>query len=252
MSEAESLTSSRAAPQRLDVLAAIRRTAQARGRRSHHDHRPGQCRDGAPRSSQRTGHRRGGAPVGTARSGRKGSLVYTAARVTLTQAERVTLAKADHHLRLLFRGTLAVLLTRDVGDLGPSWGYFIVAGGAALLVAALVAWQMSAPDGAASGRGHGGHGPHRRRRPGQPRPRPARRLPRVRLAGRLHQRHGPEPAGRPCPGASSSLVGIARPAHPAHVHPWLRRGHSGRGDRGQRPSGRRDHRRVATAGAPRR
>ena len=34
-------------------------------------------------------------------------------------------------------------MTRDVGDLGPSWGYFIVAGGAALLVAALVAWQMS-------------------------------------------------------------------------------------------------------------
>jgi hypothetical protein len=31
-------------------------------------------------------------------------------------------------------------LTRDVGGLGPSWGYFIVAGGAALLVAALVAW----------------------------------------------------------------------------------------------------------------
>ena len=27
--------------------------------------------------------------------------------------------------------------------IGPSWGYFIVAGGAALLVAALVAWQMS-------------------------------------------------------------------------------------------------------------
>ena len=37
---------------------------------------------------------------------------------------------------------MAVLLTRDVGDLGPSWGYFIVAGGAALLIAALVAWQM--------------------------------------------------------------------------------------------------------------
>ena len=36
-----------------------------------------------------------------------------------------------------------MLLTRDVGGLGPSWGYFIVAGGAALLVAALVAWQMS-------------------------------------------------------------------------------------------------------------
>jgi signal transduction histidine kinase len=44
---------------------------------------------------------------------------------------------------LQFRGTFAVLLTRDVGGLGPSWGYFIVAGGAALAVAAVVAWQMS-------------------------------------------------------------------------------------------------------------
>src|SRR6202042_3195999 len=42
-----------------------------------------------------------------------------------------------------FAGSLAVLLTRDVGGIGPSWGYFIIAGGAALLVAALVAWQMS-------------------------------------------------------------------------------------------------------------
>ena len=42
-----------------------------------------------------------------------------------------------------FEGTFAVLLTRDVGGLGPSWGYFIIAGGAALLIAALVAWQMS-------------------------------------------------------------------------------------------------------------
>ncbi len=36
-----------------------------------------------------------------------------------------------------------MLLTRDVGSLGPSWGYFILAGGAALLIAALIAWQMS-------------------------------------------------------------------------------------------------------------
>ena len=46
-------------------------------------------------------------------------------------------------MRLRLGGTLAILLTRDVSGLGPSWGYFIVAGGAALLVAALVAWQMS-------------------------------------------------------------------------------------------------------------
>jgi two-component system sensor histidine kinase BaeS len=69
-------------------------------------------------------------------SGRSGNLVYAVAPVQLSEAERV-------RLRLAANGTLAVLLTRDVGDLGPSWGYFILAGGAALAIAALVAWQMS-------------------------------------------------------------------------------------------------------------
>ncbi len=68
-------------------------------------------------------------------SGRNGNLVYAVAPVSLSEAERVRLRG--------FAGTLAILLTRDVGGLGPSWGYFIVAGGVALLVAALVAWQMS-------------------------------------------------------------------------------------------------------------
>jgi two-component system sensor histidine kinase BaeS len=68
-------------------------------------------------------------------SGRSGNLVYAVAPVELSAAER-------NRLRL-GSGTLAVLLTRDVGDLGPSWGYFIIAGGAALAVAALVAWRLS-------------------------------------------------------------------------------------------------------------
>ena len=71
-------------------------------------------------------------------SGRSGNLVYAVAPVSLTEAERQRLPE-----RLRLGGTFAVLLTRDVSGLGPSWGYFIVAGGAALLVAALVAWQMS-------------------------------------------------------------------------------------------------------------
>jgi signal transduction histidine kinase len=69
-------------------------------------------------------------------SGRAGNLVYAVAPLQLSPAERV-------RLKLAATGTLAVLLTRDVGDLGPSWGYFIIAGGAALAVAALVSWQMS-------------------------------------------------------------------------------------------------------------
>ncbi len=71
-------------------------------------------------------------------SGRTGNLVYAAAPVSLSAAERTRIKRLRH-----FEGTLAILLTQDVGGLGPSWGYFIVAGGAALLVAALVAWQMS-------------------------------------------------------------------------------------------------------------
>lgn len=67
-------------------------------------------------------------------SGNRGNRVYAVAPVRLTAQERN---------QLRFDGTLAILLTRDVGDLGPSWVYFIVAGGAGLAVAALVAWQMS-------------------------------------------------------------------------------------------------------------
>jgi signal transduction histidine kinase len=71
---------------------------------------------------------------GSTVSGNLGNLVYAAAPVQLTSEERT---------RLRFKGTFAILLTRRVGDLGPSWIYFIVSGGAALAVAGLVAWQMS-------------------------------------------------------------------------------------------------------------
>ncbi len=63
-----------------------------------------------------------------------GNLVFAAAPVTLTAEERT---------QLRFRGQIAIVLTREVGDLGPSWGYFLVSGGVALLIAALVAWQLS-------------------------------------------------------------------------------------------------------------
>jgi signal transduction histidine kinase len=67
-------------------------------------------------------------------SGRSGNLVFAAAPVTLSDRARV---------RLKVGGEVAIVLTREVGDLGPSWGYFIVVGGVTLLVAALVAWQLS-------------------------------------------------------------------------------------------------------------
>jgi signal transduction histidine kinase len=71
---------------------------------------------------------------GSTVSGNVGNLVYAVAPAQLTPGER---------RRLHFDGTFAILLTRDVGDLGPSWVYFIAAGGVGLAVAALVAWQMS-------------------------------------------------------------------------------------------------------------
>ncbi len=52
-------------------------------------------------------------------SGRAGGLVFAASPVELTPTERA---------RLKLRGQVAVVFTRQVGDLGPSWGYFIVAG----------------------------------------------------------------------------------------------------------------------------
>jgi two-component system sensor histidine kinase BaeS len=67
-------------------------------------------------------------------SGRNGNLVFAAAPITLTPLERA---------QLKLGGQIAVVLTRDVGDVGPSWGYFLASGGVALLVAALVAWQLS-------------------------------------------------------------------------------------------------------------
>ena len=68
-------------------------------------------------------------------SGRQGNLVFAAAPVPLSTAERTRLKLAG--------GVLAIVLTRQVGDLGPSWTYFLIAGGAALLVAAAIAWQLS-------------------------------------------------------------------------------------------------------------
>jgi signal transduction histidine kinase len=67
-------------------------------------------------------------------SGRQGNLVFAAAPIALTLRERTVLRLG---------GQIAVVLTRQVGDVGPSWGYFVVSGAVALLVAALVAWQLS-------------------------------------------------------------------------------------------------------------
>jgi signal transduction histidine kinase len=72
--------------------------------------------------------------VGETVSGRQGNLVFAAAPISLTQRERSELRVG---------GEIAVVLTRQVGDVGPSWGYFFISGVIALSIAALVAWQLS-------------------------------------------------------------------------------------------------------------
>ena len=132
--------------------------------------------------------------AGKTTSGRSGNVVYAAAPVDLSPLERERLHG--------FEGTLAILLTRDVGGLGPSWVYFTVAGGAALAVAALVAWQMSRRMSrplveAVDVTARIAAGDLESRVPVRP------RLPRVLLARRLHQPHGPEPRRRTGAGTQS-------------------------------------------------
>jgi signal transduction histidine kinase len=67
-------------------------------------------------------------------SGREGNLVFAVAPISLTPRARS---------QLKLGGQIAVVLTRQVGNVGPSWGYFLISGVIALLIAALVAWQLS-------------------------------------------------------------------------------------------------------------
>src|SRR5271166_5594879 len=115
VSEAESLTSSKAATQRLDVLAAIRKTLRLEDADLIRITALGNVVTPLPEGLTPQDIDVAGLQSGQTSSGRMGDLVYAVAPITLTQAERVKLAKADHHPRLVFRGTLAVLLTRDVG-----------------------------------------------------------------------------------------------------------------------------------------
>ncbi len=71
---------------------------------------------------------------GLSTSGTKGTLVYAAVPVPLTQAQRN---------RGLSQPQEAVVLTRRVSNAGPSWVYMVLVGAGTLLVAALVAQRLS-------------------------------------------------------------------------------------------------------------
>ena len=142
VSEARSLTSSGLGSESLKVLDVMKQTLTLEDADFIEIDRLGNVVSALPEGLTPNNIDVAALQAGQTTSGRKGDTVYAVAPVTLSEQERNRLrARSPRHIA--FEGTVAVLLTRDAGDLGPSWGYFIVAGGAALLVAALVAWQMS-------------------------------------------------------------------------------------------------------------
>ncbi len=136
VSEANALTSSKIGTERLAVLRVVRATLPFEDADLIHIDALGNVVGPLPAGLTTQDIDVTALQSGQTTSGRTGNLVYAVAPVELSANNR-------ERLRLRPGAIIAVLLTRDVGDLGPSWGYFIVAGGAALLVAALVAWQMS-------------------------------------------------------------------------------------------------------------
>jgi two-component system sensor histidine kinase BaeS len=140
ISEADSLTSAANGARSLGVLSVVRKTLKLEDADVIRIDRFGNVVTALPKGLTANDVDVAAVQAGQTTSGRKGNLVYAVAPVTLSAQAR---ARIEARTKGTFRGTFAVLLTRDVGGLGPSWGYFIVAGGAALAVAAIVAWQMS-------------------------------------------------------------------------------------------------------------
>ena len=140
VSEVNALTSSKIGSQSLAVLKVVRKTLKLEDADVIQIGRFGNVVKPLPEGLTAEDINVAAVQAGETTSGRKGNTVFAVAPVILSKEELNRLQARRH---VTFEGTFAVLLTRDVGGLGPSWGYFIVAGGAALLVAALVAWQMS-------------------------------------------------------------------------------------------------------------
>ncbi len=134
VTEAQSLTSGTSHTQSLAALRVVRRVLHLEDARFIKVNTQGVVVSALPSGISAADLNGNSLLDGETVSGRSGNLVYAAAPVTLTLKERADLRVG---------GQVAILLTRQVGDLGPSWVYFIVAGGLTLLIAALVAWQMS-------------------------------------------------------------------------------------------------------------
>lgn len=72
--------------------------------------------------------------AGSTVSGSSGGLAFVAAPIQLSPTEEQRLGPGVHPV---------VLLTRQIGALGPTWVYFLLVGGITLVVAAAVALQLS-------------------------------------------------------------------------------------------------------------
>jgi signal transduction histidine kinase len=136
LSEAQAINVGTIRTQRPIVLAAVKRTLQLADARFVRVNAEGAIVSAIPPELTADNLHPQSLLAGDTVSGRVGNLVYAAAPITLSSQAR---ARA----RLKFDGQYAILLTRNVGDVGPSWVYFAVSGAVALLLAALVAWQLS-------------------------------------------------------------------------------------------------------------
>jgi signal transduction histidine kinase len=134
VTEAQSLTAGTSDTQRLVVLRTVRRVLRLEDARFLRVSALGVVTSPLPPGLTSADLHAQSLLSGDTVSGRDGNLVFAAAPITLSPRER-------SQLRL--GGQIVVVLTRDVGDVGPSWGYFLASGGVALLIAALVAWQLS-------------------------------------------------------------------------------------------------------------
>jgi signal transduction histidine kinase len=134
VTEAQSLTAGTSGTQRLVVLRTVRRVLRLEDARFIRVSALGVVTSPLPPGLTSADLHSQSLLSGDTVSGRDGNLVFAAAPITVTP-------RARSQLRL--GGQIVVVLTRDVGDVGPSWGYFLASGGVALLIAALVAWQLS-------------------------------------------------------------------------------------------------------------
>ena len=196
VSEVNALTSSKIGSQSLAVLRVVRKTLKLEDADIIQIDRFGSVVTTLPEGLTPQDINVAALQAGETTSGRKGNTVYAVAPVTLSQQELTKLRERRH---VTFEGTFAVLLTRDVSGLGPSWGYFSGSRGSSTARRGAGGLADVASHGPAPRRGHGGHRPHCVGRAGQPGPGPAWGLPGIRLVGRLHQQHGPEPGGQPGP-----------------------------------------------------